>query len=155
VRAANFSEGDFVLVAKRIAQDGHMLTLQWQGPQRVVRAESDWVFEVEDLINESRSLVYVNRLKFYSDADLHLTQELLDTIDHNNPHYNTVVKLLDLAYDRSQRMWKVQAKWRGFDHEEPTWEPIIAMHHDIPDMLDKFLNEFEDQSKVQRARRSL
>jgi len=150
-----FSEGDFVLVAKRVAHDEHKLTLQWKGPQRVVRAESDWVFEVEDLINQSRSLVHANRLKFYSDADLDVTEELLDTINHNSPHYNTVVKLLDLAYDRHQRLWKVQAKWRGFDHEEPTWEPLCNMQEDIPDMLATFLNAFGDQDKVQRARRSL
>eukprot|EP00173_Palmaria_palmata_P000654 Plantae.Rhodophyta-Palmaria_palmata.ctg13165.p1 GENE.Plantae.Rhodophyta-Palmaria_palmata.ctg13165~~Plantae.Rhodophyta-Palmaria_palmata.ctg13165.p1 ORF type:complete len:337 (-),score=45.86 Plantae.Rhodophyta-Palmaria_palmata.ctg13165:285-1295(-) len=155
VPAANFSVGDFVLVAKRIAKDGHKLRLQWQGPHRVVRTESDWVYEVEDLINESRALVHANCLKFYADSSLEVTEELLDTIDHKQPRYNTVTKFLDLAYERTDRVWKVQTKWRGFDHEEPTWEPLDVMNDDVPEMLTEFLDAFTDQRKVQRARMSL
>ena len=99
VMPANFSIGDFVLVARRIENDGHKLRLQWLGPQRIVRIESDWEDEDEDLINETHALVYANRLKFYADSQLFVTQELLNTIDNNQPHYNTIIKLLDLEYD--------------------------------------------------------
>ena len=41
VLPANFSIGDYVLVAKHIYNDGHQLQLQWHGPRRIVRIESD------------------------------------------------------------------------------------------------------------------
>ena len=155
VQPVNFSVGDYVLVAKRISKNGHKLQVQWRGPQRINRVESNLVFECQDLINEQLSLVHANRLKFYADSQLNVTQELLDTIDHNDPHYNTVTKLLDLRYNRSTREYEVQAKWRGFSHEEPTWEPLANLHEDIPEMLENFLQAFSNQGTADRARCSL
>ena len=155
VHETNFDVGDFVLVAKRLNKDGHKLQMQWLGPQRVLREESEWVYECEDLINGKVSLVHANRLKFYADSQLNVTQELLDTIDHNDRHYNTVSRLLDLRYNRAKKCYEVQVSWRGFSHEEPTWEPIYNMEEDIPDMLRKFLESYPDKGKVQRALSSL
>lgn len=92
---------------------------------------------------------------FYSDSLLNVTQELLDIIDHNDIHYNTVTKLLDLTYDCPKKQWEVQAKRRGFDFEEPTWEPLLVIHEDISDMLRTFLDFFPDQTMVGLARKFL
>lgn len=39
-RSPNFSIGDYVLVAKRLAKDGHKPQLQWKGLQGITRTES-------------------------------------------------------------------------------------------------------------------
>ena len=110
---------------------------------------------MRDLISAKDMFVHSNRLKFYADSSLNVTQTLLDTINHNDVHYNTVTKLLDLQYNRTRKQWEVQARWRGFSHEEPTWEPLDNMHKDIPEMLNKFLKSFSDKDKAKRARFSL
>ena len=100
-------------------------------------------------------LVHANRLKFYADSQLNVTQELLETINHNDPHYNVVIAFLDLRYNRSTRRYELKAKWRGFADERPTWEPHSIMIEDVPDMFQTFLDSFPNKDVVQRARDSL
>ena len=60
--------------------------MRWKGPRRVVRCESALFYEVEDLLNYSRALIHVSRLKLYADSTLELSEILLDKKDHNDPH---------------------------------------------------------------------
>jgi len=154
IKPINFDVGDFVLVAKRSTCHGKKLRLKWTGPRRIIRVVSDFIFEVEDLITGSYALIHSNRLKFYADSQLNVTEELLDTVEHNDPHLQTVTKLLDMRFNDHFERFEVQAKWRGFDEEEPTWEPFANLKEDIPDMLEKFLKKFPDQAMVRRARSS-
>ena len=155
VLPANFSIGDFVLVANKNHSEGHKMSMKWLGPQQVVAAKSDWTFEVKDLINEKISIVHADRLKFYSDKDLQITKELIDTIDNNQPHYNEVLRILSLRFNRSLRRWEVQIKWKGFSHEQPTWEPVQNIHEDVPELLEQFFKSYKHQSQVERARMAL
>lgn len=132
--------------------DGHKLRVKWRGPQRITRAASDFVFEVEDLITNTHALIHANRLKFYADSQLDLTETLLDTVAHNNPHYNTVQEILDLRFDTTSAQYQVQGQWIGFDYEEPTWEPFENMVEDIPVMLERFLSSFSDQEMATAAK---
>jgi hypothetical protein len=75
----------------------------------------------------------------------------LDAVAHNDPHLNTVVKLVDLRFNADKEQYEVQSKWRGFDYEDPTWEPLSAMQENIPDMLKKFLDFFPNQGLVSAA----
>ena len=65
-------------------------------------------------------MVHCNRLKFYADSQLDVTETLLDTIAHKNPHYNTVEELLDLRFNENSAQYEIRARWKGFDDEEPT-----------------------------------
>lgn len=68
-----------------------------------------------------------------------MTEKLLDTIDHNDIHYNVVTKRLVLRFNTLDNGFVVPCKWKGFAFEEQTWEPLGDMREDVPDMLDKFL----------------
>lgn len=57
-------------------------------------------------------------VKLYANLHVNVTQELLDTIDNNDPHYQIVTKLLYLAYNRHVKEGFVQAKWRSFNLED-------------------------------------
>ena len=155
VQPVNFELGDYVLVAKRVTQDGHKLRVRWLGPRRISTVHSAHVYETEDLINNDRSLVHVNRLKKYADSSLDVTEELLDAIHHNEPHYNTVERLLALRFNPAVEHYEVQVKWRGFDYEAPTWEPLAVMHEDIPKMLNEFLQTYGDQALAAAAQGTL
>ena len=96
IRHANVYVGDFGLVADRQSHSGSKLAVKWKGSRRFTRCDSQLVFEVEDLLNETRSLVLANRLRFFEDSQPAVTETLLDTIDHNETNYNTVIKLLEI-----------------------------------------------------------
>lgn len=53
---------------------------------------SDGLFQSQDLLNESVSLMHANRLTYYADLQLNVTQELLDIISHNDIHFSVVLK---------------------------------------------------------------
>lgn len=99
VQDINFEVGDYVLVAKRLSNADNKPRVKWRGPQRVARAVSALVFEVEDLLSHTPTFFHANRLTFYADSKLDVTETLLDTMAHNNTHYNTVEELLDLRYN--------------------------------------------------------
>lgn len=96
VRSINFEIGDFVLVVKRSEKQGNNLRVTWKGPRRISRVASELIFECEDFINRTHALFHANRLKLYADSKQHVSEELLDSMDHNDPHLNTVEAILNL-----------------------------------------------------------
>lgn len=94
VKEINFDVGDYVLVAQRDAVKQHKLRVRWRGSKRVVKALSDYIFEVKDLITKECEPVHASRIKHFSESSLEVTETLLDTIVHNNTHYNIVESYL-------------------------------------------------------------
>ena len=124
VSNSEINDFDFVLKAYIKERQGNKLKVKWTRPFRVMRMESEYICEVEDLIANTSSLIHITRLKMYSDKHLDVTETLLDTIVHNDPHYQPVTKILDLRYNGDLEQYQVRCKWRGFADEEPTWEPF-------------------------------
>lgn len=151
IQPVTFIIGDFVLIAKKKLDDGRKLQVNWLGPYRIISIKSETVFECEDLITGKTFLTHATRMKPYADSQLNVTEELLKTIAHNQKHYNIVTKLMGLRFNVESSTWEVQAKWRGFDDEEPTWEPLIIMHEDIPDMLREFLQSYPAREDASAA----
>ena len=52
----NFGIGDYVLVGvpEPAKMTGRKLILQWHGPYRVTETKANYVFEVENIINQSK-----------------------------------------------------------------------------------------------------
>ena len=116
---------------------------------------NEFVSIVEDLVNGKKTEVHNSRLKFYSDSKLNITEELLKTISHNDPHYETITKMLGLRLNSKTGNYEVQCRWRNFSHEEPTWEPISNLHIDVLEMLDRFLKKHTNRKLVRQALDSL
>jgi hypothetical protein len=106
VRVVNFALGDFVLVAKSDFRVGEKLTLRWRGPKRVVGVLSDFLFEVEDLRDGKLSQVHAQRLRFFHDASLNVTAELIEHVAHNEQGYE-VLALKDLRFDPESKQFMV------------------------------------------------
>ena len=62
---------------------------------------------------------------------------------------------MDLRFNKTLERYEVQVKWRGFDYEEPTWEPLDVMHEDVPDLLSQFLERCKKGKLVSAAQASL
>jgi Integrase core domain/Chromo (CHRromatin Organisation MOdifier) domain len=143
--------GDFVLVARRDHHAGDKLTLRWRGPQRIVGTLSDHVYEVQDLVNDGITSVHISRLRFYHDPSLDISADLLAQISHNNQGY-TVQSLVDLRYDPEGQEFLVLVSWLGFEPHENTWEPLLQLSEDIPDLVRQFLAVFDNVSLAVNAR---
>ena len=104
------------------------------------------------MLTDLHAVVHANRLKFYADSQLNVTETLRETIAHNNVHCKKVECLLDLRRNADTGLFEVKCKWVGFDDEEPTWEPFGNMVEDIPKMLEAFLSKFHDKDLVAAAR---
>jgi RNase H-like domain found in reverse transcriptase/Integrase zinc binding domain/Integrase core domain len=151
VTAPNFSTGDYVLVAKREFASGEKLTVRWRGPRRILQPLSDLVFLVEDLRDGTCEEVHATRLKFYHDASLDVTDELLSQLVHNEQGY-VVHSLQDLTYDQEAKHFLVRVRWSGFTAADDTWENLLSLFEDIPDLVMLFLAKHTDAALANQAR---
>lgn len=134
--AANFTTGDFVLVAREEFYDGEKLCLRWRGPRRVVKAISDYIYRVEDLRNGLQEDVHSTRLKFYSDESL--DQEAILSHVLSSETGMPISRLLRL--DEQDGKIFVAVRWKGLQKSDDTLEPIDRVYEDVPKLLIKLLD---------------
>jgi hypothetical protein len=80
---AQFEPGDFVLYMDVWTGTPAKLRMRWKGPVMVVKANSPWVFEIQNLITRLVKEAHSSRLKFYADKDLEVSADLLAHVAHN------------------------------------------------------------------------
>lgn len=107
------------------------LRVKWCGPAQVVKAVSSWIFTVKNLITGDEREVHASRLKFYSDATLDVTEDLLHHIAHNSEGH-VVAELLDSRYSEVDKRFELLANWRGLSSAEDSWEPAATLLEDVP-----------------------
>lgn len=131
----NFSEGDYVLVARDDFSKGQKIALRWRGPRRIVSAKSDYIYQVEDLRNGLTEDVHIARLKFYADDSLDATAIMSHVIASETGM--PVARLMGIQ--ESSDGLVVHVRWKGLPHSEDTLEPILKVFEDVPVMLTNLL----------------
>lgn len=131
----NFQEGDYVLVARSEFFKGEKLCLRWRGPRRIVKALTDFTFQVEDLRNGKVDVVHGSRLKYYHDASLNQTAIMTHVV--NSETGMQVSRLMRLIKREGQIM--VQVRWKGLSPYDDTFEPVQNVLEDVPQMLSNLL----------------
>ena len=102
----NFSEGDFVLVAVLDGVVANKLSAHWRGPRRIIAVESEWVYHVQDLLTQVVTVVHSSRIKFYDDASLNVSEELLQHVAFQQSGYE-VSTLRDVRWSISNSRFEV------------------------------------------------
>ncbi|GMF52093.1 unnamed protein product [Phytophthora fragariaefolia] len=115
---------------------------QWVGPFRVVAALAH-SFEIEHLVTGRKYDVYASRLKFYADAELDTTAELLELVSSQGMLLG-VEKLVDHRYNRDLNRWELFVSWAGLQAIDNSWEPLITLLHDVPKKLREYIDAAED-----------
>jgi hypothetical protein len=133
-----YSIGGIVLVGTVRRSNLPKLFVTWLGPYRSVRFEHQQVLEEEHLLSGKRKKVHVTRVKFYRDASLEVTEELISFLEYHDSIFFVVENLIALRQIGEDVQG--QAKWFGFDDSESTWEPVSTMSADVPGMLRSFVN---------------
>lgn len=147
-----FTEGDYVLVARDEFFAGEKLALRWRGPRRIVKAISDYVFEVEDLRTGLSEEIHGCRLKFYHDPSLNTEAVMSHVLSSET---GMVVSRLMRLEEHDDELYAV-VRWKGLPHSEDTVEPIEKIYQDVPKMLERLLNRQNTPSDLaDKARRIL
>ena len=110
---ANREERRNVLVARPL-QAGNREKLQaiWKDPIRVINTVSPQVFIVEDLVSNNIHKIHSQRLRFYCDALLAVTHELVTKIKHDGGLF-AVARLKEHIF--SNWRWEFLVQWLRFN----------------------------------------
>ncbi|ETV90961.1 hypothetical protein H310_14305 [Aphanomyces invadans] len=131
-----FAVGDIVLVGW-VLKYPNKLALNWKGPYRVSRADSDYVMEVQQLVEPYEiSLHHASRLKFFCDADLDVTSDPVDYAAFGDEGF--YVEAL-LAARCNEGRHEVLVKWKGLEGEEASWEPASQLYEDIAVVMRRWI----------------
>lgn len=138
-----FQVGSLVMEVRELAKRKSKLVARWTGP-RICREEvCPWVWRIEDPVTGVQREVHASRLKPYSERATEVTSELLDQIQYTDASY-FVQAFTDLR-QTDVGDFEVRATWRGFqDTSDETWEPVVDMLMDVPNMLAPFLRARQD-----------
>ena len=151
-KRANFTEGDFVRVAQEEFNAGEKLALRWRGPRRIIKALSDFVFQVEYLRNGTVSDIHASRLKFYRDSSMDTVVILPHILSSETGML--VARLMGLLDTDDGVM--VQVRWKGLSSHEDTTEPFARVFEDVPQLLKHLLDwKIIPPDWVQKARVAL
>lgn len=133
VMLQKFEVGDFVLAVTATGRSGNKLALVWRGPKRIVRALSDYTFEVQGLmVPFAPTIRHATRLQLYRKAARGEEQELIEqAIYGEGGHLVEALKSCKLS-PATQR-WEILVEWFGVDDIEASWEPAETIKKDVPD----------------------
>eukprot|EP00644_Phytophthora_capsici_P008646 jgi/Phyca11/111537/e_gw1.20.617.1 len=140
---AQFAIGDFVLYADVWAHRRSKLRVKWCGPARVADTSSNWIFVAENLLTGERREAHASRLKFFADAELGITENLLAQVAHNSEGH-VVEELKESRYNSSAKTHELLGKWRGLTEEGNSWEPVQNLIEDVTILVKQFLTNNQD-----------
>ncbi|EGZ17875.1 hypothetical protein PHYSODRAFT_498900 [Phytophthora sojae] len=151
---AQFDLGDFVLYADVWQHTRSKLSVKWCGPARVLSTVSNWIFEIENPITGQKKEVHASRLKFYADASLNVTEDLLLHIAHNSEGH-VVDALLEARYNRQEKRHELKVHWRALDTIEDSWESADTLFQDVPVAVKAFVRKHGKKPPVKALRKAL
>ena len=133
---AGFNVGDYVLCART---DPDKLSMRWAGPMQVTRVIDNWTFEVRDLVHGRLALRHAQMLKPYADADLDVTAQLRESLQHDD---GSSFRVQDIISWRKQQRQEVEllVRWVGFDEATDSWQPFATLAQDVPDIVRNYCN---------------
>ena len=141
-KTPNYAVGDFVLVQCPIPRN--KLKLKWLGPYRVVDTVSAWVYILEDIVSSKRSTVHVQRMRFYSDAAFDVTEDVKNQAQYDGVLNFTLEKFVDWRETDTGTL-EIRVRWLGFESNEDTWEPLVKLHEDVPEVLRRYLIQVRNE----------
>ena len=141
-KTPNYAVGDFVLVQCPIPRN--KLKLKWLGPYRVVDTVSAWLYILEDIVSSKRSTVHVQRMRFYSDAAFDVTEDVKNQAQYDGVLNFTLEKFVDWRETDTGTL-EIRVRWLGFESNEDTWEPLVKLHEDVPEVLRRYLIQVRNE----------
>ena len=149
----NFGIGDYVLVAIPEKKFSSKLYFTWNGPYRIVDVFKSYVFSVENLLTHMIHEVHGDRIQFYCDRNLNITEEILNQFAYDTA-MRQIEKICDARMNSTNDDIEFLIKWRGFSDLENSWCPGFSVRYEDPEAINQFLNSFPEHpisAKIVRA----
>lgn len=147
-----YQPGDWALLSRSgTPQQRSKLKLTWTGPVEIVECVSEHLYKIRSLTGHLQE-VHVCRLRHYANAadfvplPAHLTQYKFDSASFE------IDSLQQLRFHNGY--YEIQVFWRGFSAEDATWEPVLSLVRDVPDLVVSFLEQ-QQSALAQRCLTSL
>lgn len=148
---ANFTIGNFILVVCEKFYKEDKLSLRRRGPRHIIKALSNYFYQVEDLGNGQLTGVHETR-KFYSNVCLD-AKAILPHIFYSETGMQ-IPRLFQLT-DGTVGL-RVLIRWCELLTSEETLEPLKKVYEDVPKLLVKKLDRTSTPADLaSRARREL
>lgn len=128
-------EGEFVLIAREHFHANEKLCFRCCGPQRVVKAMNDHVYEAENLRNVLTDELHVKIEVFFG----RFSRQGSDHVLHFVLKTEMVVQRLPLL-EKTGNGHCVVVRWKGLPKLENTVEPIANIYKEVPELFKKFCN---------------
>ena len=77
----------------------------WTGPWRVLGADPSQVYSVQNIVYGKMNTAHVARLRFYADADLNITAEIKDVLQHSHTQGECRTNALMHVAEDDQVFW--------------------------------------------------
>jgi len=136
VHLTHYLPGDFVMRAAVTSNFPHKLRANWVGPYRIHSVQTDWLYEIQDLLTNTITTCHAARLQFYHDSSLAITVELKDHVTHSRGNI-TYDKFIN--YRLYELEWQLLVKWLGYDEGDNTWESLDSCYEHNPTMVKTYL----------------
>jgi hypothetical protein len=138
-REPNFIVGDYVLVGdpepeKRV---GRKLSLLWKGPFRITDTLNGYIFQVENIINGVRRIVHGDRIRYFADDQLKISEEIKDQFAYDNASYE-VEQFTGCRINPNTQQIEFLVDWKGFSQAESSWEPLQTLWADVPNAVQRY-----------------
>jgi len=135
---AEFAVGDYVMVtvARGRGKSEHRVI----GPAIVRCLITAWKIEIEYLLQPGKlHEVHAVWLHPLGDDSLQVTDELRKFAEYLAERYYDVDAILSLRRNATSKAIEAEVTWVGYGGS--TWEPIVRLHEDVPQMVEDALDE--------------
>jgi transposase InsO family protein len=149
VQPENFSVGDFVLVSL-VEGRRSKVSPTWVGPRRVISLRPHKVCLVESLLTKARTEVHVSHMRLYRDSLNGTASDMTALAEYGDRRFYAVERVVDLREGPS-KAFEAQVRWKGFTAKSDTWEPLLQLYEDIPEMVRSFLSDRRQKPSTRRT----
>ena len=123
------------------------LMVHWQGPYQVTEVVGTTTLHVQNVVGGKTVPVSWHKCIRLGGPELTITKAMAKSALHDLQKF-----LVEEFLGHKVRRGKVtvHVKWRGYDLDESTWEPIANLYADVPVLLKKYVDSQRD-TRLTRA----
>jgi transposase InsO family protein len=142
VKDVDFGIGDYVLIASARGGGRKDKTAPlWRGPGLVIASVNDRSFRIRDLLSDEERVVHADHLKRYADSSLQVTPQLKSFIAAQAVHLRVEVIA---GHRKVDGKWQLRVLWKGFSEEDATWEALLGLAEDVPELVRRYVKSVQD-----------
>ena len=112
----------------------------WQGPYEVVGGDGPTSYSVRLLGDTEVSQVHWRKLRRLAGPEFTPDEEVIASALHDRQRFK-VQQFDDWIVDEGEA--ELLVRWKNHSEEERTWEPLLQLLQDVPEMVKKYVTQVD------------